>query len=72
MYLIGILPTLYLFLQIVVIWAAYHTNSAKYSKENRVSIKLIFLSQSGVGGGHLLHPLPEHVPPQDHEGLPVP
>lgn len=29
MYLIGILPTLYLFLQIVVIWAAYHTNSAK-------------------------------------------
>eukprot|EP00092_Neocalanus_flemingeri_P032713 GFUD01035582.1.p1 GENE.GFUD01035582.1~~GFUD01035582.1.p1 ORF type:complete len:532 (+),score=158.44 GFUD01035582.1:59-1654(+) len=29
MYLIGVLPTLYLFLQIVVIWAAYHTNSAK-------------------------------------------
>ena len=29
MYLIGVLPTFYLFLQIVVIWAAYHTNSAK-------------------------------------------
>jgi len=29
MYLIGVLPTLYLFLQIVTIWVAYHTNSAK-------------------------------------------
>ena len=30
-YLIGMLPTLYLFLQIPVIWAAYHTDSARYS-----------------------------------------
>ena len=29
MYLIGVFPTLYLFLQIVVMWAAYQTNSAK-------------------------------------------
>jgi len=29
MYLIGVLPTLYLFIQILTIWTAYHTNSAK-------------------------------------------
>ena len=32
MYLIGMLPTLYLFLQILFIWAAYHTESARYSQ----------------------------------------
>ena len=29
MHLIGMMPTLYLFMQVIVIWTAYHTNSAK-------------------------------------------